>query len=58
VTFELERAPKSGIEAAREILRPYLDQQTWRTDLKQKRRALATEQTLPGMVSIVSGGGG
>ena len=53
VTFELERAPKTGIEAARDLMRPYLDQQTWRSDLEQKRRALAAEKTLPGMVSIV-----
>ena len=37
VTFELERAPESGIEAARALLRARLDDQTWRTDLAQKR---------------------
>lgn len=53
VTFDLARAPKSGIEAARELMRIRLDQQTWRRDLEEKRRALATEQALPGMIAIV-----
>jgi hypothetical protein len=53
VTFELERAPNSGIEAARALIRARLDDYTWRTDLEQRRRALATEQTLAGMVAIV-----
>ena len=58
VTFELERASKTGIEAARELMKLRLDEQTWRTDIEQKRRALTAEQTLPGMVTIVQGGGG
>lgn len=53
VTFELARAPKSGIEAAREIFRARLDSQTWRRDLEEKRRALAAENTLTGMFSIL-----
>ena len=53
VTFTLERAPKSGIEVARALMRERLDEQTWRTDLDEKRRALATEQTLAGMLAIV-----
>jgi len=53
VKFELTRAPKSGVEAAREIFRAQLDSQTWRRDLEEKRRALATEQTLAGMLAIV-----
>jgi hypothetical protein len=55
VTFELERAPKSGLEAARELMRLRLEEQTWRTDLDEKRRALAAEQTLAGMFAIVNG---
>jgi hypothetical protein len=55
VTFELERAPNSGIDAARALLRARLDDQTWRHDLEQKRRALASEKTLAGMVAIVKG---
>lgn len=55
VTFNLERAPKSGIEAARELMRARLDEQTWRDDLVEKRKALAAEQTLAGMVAIVRG---
>jgi hypothetical protein len=53
VTFELECAPNSGIDAARALLRARLDDQTWRRDLEQKRRALAAEKTLGGMVAIV-----
>ncbi len=55
VTFELKRAPESGLEAARALLRTRLDDQTWRDDLEEKRRALAAEQTLAGMVAIVRG---
>jgi hypothetical protein len=53
VKFELARAPKSGIETARELMRLYLDDQTWRRDLEEMRRALAAERTLPGMFAIV-----
>jgi len=53
VTFELQRAETSGIEAARGLMRQWLDQQTWRTDLDQQRRALATEKTFSGMLKIV-----
>jgi hypothetical protein len=52
-TFDLARAPKSGIEAAREIFRARLDEQTGRRDLEEKRLALAAEKTLTGMLSIV-----
>lgn len=55
VTFTLERAPKSGIEAVREIIRGRLDEQTWRDDLPAKRNALAAEQTLAGMVALLRG---
>ncbi|MDR3402570.1 MAG: hypothetical protein P4L99_08730 [Chthoniobacter sp.] len=55
VTFTLERAPQSGLEAARALLGHYLETQTWRRDLEQKRRALAAERTLPGMLTIVQG---
>jgi hypothetical protein len=54
VTFELERAPNTGIEAARALLRARLDDQTWRRDLEEKRRALAVEPTLAGMIEIVA----
>jgi len=57
VSFELQRAPESGIEVARGLLRLRLDAQTWRTDLDEKRRALAAEQTLAGMVEVVQGRG-
>lgn len=53
VTFTLEHAPKSGIEATRALMRERLDEQTWRDDLEQKRQALANERTLAGMVEIV-----
>ena len=58
VTFELKRSPKSGIETARELIRARLDDQTWRDDLEEKRRALAAEQTLAGMFAIVRPDGG
>lgn len=54
VSFTLQRAPKSGLEAARAILRTRLDDQTWRRDLDEKRRAFAAETTLAGMVEIVN----
>lgn len=53
VTFTLARAPKSGIDTARELMRGKLDEQTWRSDLEEKRRALATAQTLAEMIAIV-----
>jgi len=53
VTFELQRAEPSGIEAARALMRQWLDQQTWRHDLDQSRRALASEKTFSGMLKIV-----
>jgi hypothetical protein len=56
VHFELRRTPQSGPEAARDLLRACLDAQTWRHDLEQRRRDLATQQTLPGMLAIVQGG--
>ena len=55
VTFELQRAPQSGIATARAHLRARLDEQTWRDDLEKKRKALAAEQTLAGMLAIVRG---
>lgn len=55
VTFRLERAEKSGVETARELMRARLDEQTWRGDLAERRDALANEQTLPGMIFIVEG---
>ena len=54
VSFKLERASKSGIETARELMRARLDEQTWRSDLAQSREALAGEQTLAGMAAIVN----
>ncbi|MCE9610103.1 MAG: hypothetical protein K8R23_07825 [Chthoniobacter sp.] len=53
VSFTLERLGPSGMDAARELLRARLDAQTWRTDLDEKRRALAAEQTLTGMAGVV-----
>jgi hypothetical protein len=55
VSFKLERAPKSGIEIARELLRTRLNEQTWRSDLAQRREALAKEPTLAGLFAIVQG---
>jgi len=55
VTFTLERDPKSGIEATRTLFLQRLEGQTWRTDLDQRRRALATEQTITGMLALVQG---
>jgi len=55
VSFKLERASKSGIETARELIRARLDEQTWRGDLAQSREALAGEQTLAGMAAVVEG---
>jgi len=55
VKFTLERAPESGIAVARALFLPFLEGQTWRQDLDEKRRALAAEQTLPGMFTIVHG---
>lgn len=53
VTFDLKRAEKSGADAAREIFRTRLDQQTWRTDLGEKRKSLAGQTTLDGMLSAL-----
>jgi len=53
VYFKLEPATKSGIDAARELLRAQLDLQTWR-DLEKARHALAKEKTLAGMVKVVN----
>ncbi|MBE2180671.1 MAG: hypothetical protein IAE97_09395 [Chthoniobacterales bacterium] len=55
VTFQLARAPESGIAVARQLLRPRLEDQTWRDDLDQGREALAREETLAGMFAIVDG---
>ena len=53
VKFELERAPKSGLQAALEATRAQLDAQTWRHDLEKRRKKLASQTTLPGMQKIV-----
>lgn len=53
VLFDLKRAAKSGVEAAREQMRLKLDEQTWRDDLDEQRKALTTQQTLVGMAEIV-----
>jgi hypothetical protein len=55
VTFTLERDTQSGIETARTLFLHRLEAQTWRTDLDERRRALASEQTLTGMLAIVQG---
>lgn len=55
VTFTLERDPKTGIEVARALFLERLEQQTWRTDLEQRRHTLATEQTVAGMLALVQG---
>ena len=54
VTFQLEPSPKSGLAAARELMRSRLEAQTWRRDLDQKRAALATQQTLAGLIATVN----
>lgn len=54
VYFKLEPASKTGIDAARELLRAQLDLQSWREDLEKRRRALAKEKTLAGMVKILN----
>ena len=54
VTFELERAPAN--RASKRLapsLRAYLDQETWRSDLEEKRKELAAKKTLPEMLAIV-----
>jgi hypothetical protein len=56
VTFALERGRNSGIEAARTLLGQRLDEQTWRTDLDEARRALAHEQNLVRMVALANAG--
>jgi hypothetical protein len=38
------------------VLEQRLDERTWRTDLDEARRALATERELVKMVAIVKGG--
>ena len=53
VEFTLARAAKSGLEAARDAMRAQLDKQTWRTDLDKKRKTLATQKTLPGMLEVL-----
>jgi hypothetical protein len=53
VTFDLKRAPKSGLDAARSAMRAQLDMQDWRTDLDQRRTTLATQTTLPGMLTLL-----
>jgi hypothetical protein len=57
VTFELARAETSGIDAARRLLRARLDEQTWRDDLDDARRAIATGNDLAAMFAAVKGGG-
>lgn len=54
VKFELKRAPKSGIEAARAVFRSRLDEQHWRDNMEEKRRELDKELTLTGMVELVN----
>ena len=51
VTFTLARAPRSGLEAAREAMRTQLDKQTWlHSDESKKLHAtLARQTTLEGM---------
>ncbi len=53
VTFELKRASKSGLEAAREAVGAQLDIQTWRHDIPERHKKLATQTTLAGMLKIV-----
>ena len=49
----MEEPTEEEMEAARALLRARLDDQTWRRDLEEKRRALAVEPTLAGMIEIV-----
>ncbi len=56
VTFELARADKTGIDAARVLLRARLDEQTWRDDLDAARQVIATSQDLAAMFAAVKGG--
>jgi len=52
VTFTLARAPKSGIDAAREAIRTQLDQLTLPADLEKTHAALAGQTTLKGMFNL------
>ena len=52
VKFELQNAPASGLQAALDAMRAQLDKQDWRTDLEERRKSLAAQKTLPGMLKI------
>ena len=53
VTFDLTKAPTSGLDAARATMRTQLDKETWRDDLDRRRAHLAKATTLGKMVSLV-----
>jgi hypothetical protein len=53
VTFELKRSPNSGLQAALDAMRAQLDTQTWRDDLDKKRKTLASQKTLTGMMDVL-----
>jgi len=53
VTFDLKRAPASGLDAARAAMRTQLDLQDWRTDLDQRRKTLAIQTTIIGMYDLL-----
>jgi len=52
VTFDL-KPERSGRDAAREYFARQLEKQTWVDDLEARRKSLASEQTLLGMVALV-----
>jgi hypothetical protein len=53
VAFDLKRAPKSGLDAARAAMRAELEIQTWRTDMEKRRKTIATQTTLSGMMEVL-----
>ncbi len=55
VTFELQRAPQSGLQAALDAMSAQLDKQTWHDhdELDKLHAKLARQKTLAGMFNIV-----
>jgi hypothetical protein len=53
VTFDLQRAPKSGLDAARAAMQAQLETQTWRDDIDARSKKIATQTTLDGMRELL-----
>ena len=55
VSFELQRAPQSGLQAALDAMSTQLGKETWldADELDKKRAKLARQKTLTGMMGIV-----